>query len=171
MPSPVRSLVAPALLLAALGTAPASAQEKEKPAVVEDGHRISIEYTLKLPDGSVADTNVDGEALTYVQGQSQILPALESQLAGMKVGESKHVALSAAEGYGEVDPGLFQTVPASAVPEDARVVGTELLAQPESGPPRPVRVHEVKGDEIVMDLNHPLAGKALAFDIKILAIE
>jgi FKBP-type peptidyl-prolyl cis-trans isomerase SlyD len=57
------------------------------------------------------------------------------------------------------------------VPEDARKAGAQILAQSPSGQPRPVRVHEVKGEEIVMDLNHPLAGQALAFDIKILKIE
>jgi len=139
--------------------------------VVTDGQRVSIEYTLKLADGTVADTHVGGEAMTYVQGENQILPALEKELLGMKVGESKHVSLTAADGYGEVDASLFQTAPASAIPEDARKVGTTLLAQSQSGEQRPVRVHEVKDEEIVLDLNHPLAGQALDFDVKILAIE
>ncbi len=139
--------------------------------MVSDGNRVSIEYTLKLDDGSTADTNVGGEALIYVHGESQILPALEGELLGLKVGDTKQVSLTAAQGYGEVDASLFQTVPTSAVPEGARTVGTELVAQSASGQPRAVRVHEVKGEEIVMDLNHPLAGQALHFDIKILAIE
>lgn len=169
MPFSSRALFGTTLLLAAFGLGRAEAQEE--PSVVADGKSVSIEYTLKLSDGSVADTNVGGEALSYVQGAHQMLPALESELLGMKVGESKQVSLSAADGYGEVDESLFQTVPASAVPEDARKVGTELLAQSPSGQPRPVRVHEIKGEEIVMDLNHPLAGEALDFDVKILAIE
>ena len=139
--------------------------------MVTDGARVSIEYTLKLDDGSVADSNVGGDALTYQQGASQILPALEKELLGMKVGDSKQVALTAAQGYGEVDSSLFQSAPASAIPEDARKAGTQLLADSGSGQPRPVRVHEVNGEEIVIDLNHPLAGQALAFDVKILAIE
>lgn len=148
-----------------------SARAEEQTTVVTDGQRVSIEYTLKLADGSVADTNVGGEPLSYTQGASQILPALESQLLGMKIGESKQVSLTAAQGYGEVDDALFQTVPASAVPEEARKVGAQLLAQSSTGQPRPVRVHEVAGEEIVIDLNHPLAGEALAFEVKILAIE
>lgn len=139
--------------------------------MVTDGHRISIEYTLTLADGSVADTNVGKEPLTYTQGEKEILPALESRLLGMEVGESKEIALSAAQGYGEIDPSLFQTVPTSAVPEDARTVGSQLLARSPSGPPRPVRVHEVKSNEIVIDLNHPLAGEELSFDVKILAVD
>lgn len=139
--------------------------------MVSNGQTVSIEYTLKLADGTIADTNVGGEALSYVQGGDQILPGLERQLLGMEVGESKRVSLSAAEGYGEVDDALFQTVPASAVPEDARKAGTPLVAKSSSGQPRPVRVHEVQGDEIVLDFNHPLAGEALAFEIRILAVD
>ena len=88
------------------------------------------------------------------------------------MGDSKQVALTAANGYGEIDQLLFQTVPASAVPEEARKVGVQLMAQSGQGDgARPVRVHELKGEEIVMDFNHPLAGQALNFDVKILAVE
>ena len=170
MPLSTRALIGVALFLVASAPAPANEQAEEKPKVVSDGNRVSIEYTLKLADGSTADTNVGGEALVYVQGQSQILPALEAELLGLAVGDTKQVSLTAAQGYGEVDEGLFQTVPATAVPEGGRTVGTELVAQTPSGQ-RVVRVHEVKGEEIVMDLNHPLAGQALEFDIKILAVE
>jgi FKBP-type peptidyl-prolyl cis-trans isomerase 2 len=171
LPFTSRALFGAILFVWAIGCGSSIAQEEEKSTVVTDGDRVSIEYTLTLADGTVADTNVGGEVLTYTQGESQILPALETQMLGMKVGESKQVSLTAAEGYGEVNEELYQTVPASAVPEDARTVGTELLAQTPSGEQRPVRVHEVKGEEIVMDLNHPLAGKALEFDIKILSID
>ncbi|MDJ0853172.1 MAG: peptidylprolyl isomerase [Myxococcota bacterium] len=170
MPLSSRALIGVAFLVSAFASAPGIAQAEESSKVVSDGNRVSIEYTLKLADGSTADTNVGGEALVYVQGQSQILPALEAELLGLKIGDSKQVSLTAAQGYGEVDPGLFQTVPASAVPEGGRKVGTELVAETPSGQ-RVVRVHEVKGEEIVMDLNHPLAGQALEFDIKIVAIE
>jgi FKBP-type peptidyl-prolyl cis-trans isomerase SlyD len=139
--------------------------------VISNGHRVSIEYSLKLSDGTVADSNVGGEALTYEQGASQILPALEEELLGMAVGESKQVSLTAAEGYGEVDESLYQTVPALQIPEGAREVGAQLVAQSAEGERRPVTVRELKGEEIVLDLNHPLAGEALEFDIKILAIE
>jgi FKBP-type peptidyl-prolyl cis-trans isomerase 2 len=106
-----------------------------------------------------------------VQGSKQILPKLEDQLLGMRVGETKHVSLSAAEAYGEVDASLFQTVPLSAIPEGARKVDTQLLAQSSSGERRPVRAHDVKSEEVVLDLNHPLAGQVLAFEVKVLAAE
>jgi len=100
-----------------------------------------------------------------------MLPALESQLTGLKAGASKKVDLSAEQGYGPVRPELFQTVETSQIPEEARQAGMVLMAQDANGQQRPVRVHEVKEDAIVLDLNHPLAGKALHFDIKVLTIE
>ncbi len=142
-----------------------------KPAVVEAGRRVSIEYTLTTDDGKVADTNVGGEPLVYEQGKSEILPALEQALVGLEKGESTKVTLPPDQGYGIAKPELMQTVPAEKIPEDARKAGTTLMAQSQSGEQRPVRIHEVKGEEIVVDLNHPLAGKALHFEVRVLEVE
>lgn len=153
-----------------LGASAASSGEAKAP-VVEDGKQISIEYTLTLDDGTEADTNVGGQPLVYTHGGGQILPALESQLTGLGVNETKHVELSAEQGYGEVDPKAFQKVEPSLVPEDARKVGTVLMAQGPQGQRVPVRVSEISDEEITLDLNHPLAGRGLIFDVKILSIE
>jgi FKBP-type peptidyl-prolyl cis-trans isomerase 2 len=66
---------------------------------------------------------------------------------------------------------LYQTVDAAQIPAEARKVGTMLMAEGEGGQQRPVRVSEIKGDKIVLDLNHPLAGKKLHFAIKVLSVE
>lgn len=139
--------------------------------MIEDGSKVSIEYTLTLDDGSTADTNVGGEPLVYNQGQQEILPALEEALVGLAAGDTKKVMLTAEEGYGLVDPDGFQDVEPDIVPEDARTVGTMLVASDPEGNQQPIRVHEVADEKIVLDFNHPLAGEALTFDIKILEIE
>lgn len=139
--------------------------------MIENGNSVSIEYTLKLDDGSTVDSNVDGDPLTYTQGSSQILPALEEALLGLEVGDSKQVDLTAEQGYGPIDPRGYQEVETDRVPEDARTVGTMLMASTPEGQQQPIRVHEVKDDLIVLDFNHPLAGEALHFDVKILGIE
>jgi FKBP-type peptidyl-prolyl cis-trans isomerase SlpA len=144
---------------------------KEKSTVIEEGSAVSIEYTLTLDDGETADTNVGGEALVYSQGQQEILPALEEALIGLEVGDTKKVVLTAEEGYGLVDPDGFQDVEPDLVPEDAQTVGTMLVASDPEGNQQPIRVHEVGEDKIVLDFNHPLAGQALNFDIKITGIE
>ena len=139
--------------------------------MIEEGSTVSIEYTLSLDDGETADTNVGGEALVYSQGQQEILPALEEALIGLEVGDTKKVVLTAEEGYGLVDPDGFQDVEPDLVPEDARTVGTMLVASDPEGNQQPIRVHEVGEDNLVLDFNHPLAGQALNFDIKIVAVE
>lgn len=139
--------------------------------MIEDGRLVSIEYTLKLDNGKTADTNVEAEPLVYRQGESQILTALEKSLAGLAVGDTKQVTLSPEEGYGPMDPAAFETVGADLIPEDARHAGAQLVAQSPDGDRRLVRVHEMRGEEIVLDLNHPLAGETLHFDVRILTIE
>ena len=79
--------------------------------------------------------------------------------------------ISAADGYGEINEELFQEVPPDNIPEEAREVGKILYGQGPGGQPFPVRVHEIREEVIVLDLNHPLAGQALSFDIRVVSVE
>lgn len=164
---------APAAALAAatmiLSGAPSQAQEETR--VIEDGNTVSIEYTLTLADGSTADSNVGGEPLVYVQGEQQILPALEARLLGMKSDETREITLTPEEGYGPVQSEGFQTVPLDIIPDDARHEGARLVGQGPQGEPIHAKVTEIKEDSAVVDLNHPLAGETLHFAIKVIDIE
>jgi FKBP-type peptidyl-prolyl cis-trans isomerase 2 len=144
---------------------------KERAKVVTDGSQVSIEYTLKLDDGTEVDSNVGKEPLVYTQGGGQMLPGLEKALVDLGVDDTKHVKLTAADGYGEVDPEAFRDVGVEQVPEEARKVGALLVAGGPGGGSQPIRVHEVHDDKIVLDFNHPLAGQALNFDVKIVGVE
>ncbi|MEQ8765783.1 MAG: peptidylprolyl isomerase [Planctomycetota bacterium] len=139
--------------------------------MIQEGSKVSLEYTLKLDDGTTADTNVGGEPLKYQHGAGEILPALEEKLAGLGTDETKTVTLPPEHGYGPVDPSAFQEVAPDVIPEEARQVDARLVAQDASGAQRPVRVDQVHDDKIVLDLNHPLAGRTLHFEVKILAVE
>jgi FKBP-type peptidyl-prolyl cis-trans isomerase 2 len=139
--------------------------------VIEHGRQVSIEYTLRLDDGSTVDTNVGEESLVYTQGEGEILDALEEALAGLDVEDEKQVRILAEHGYGEVDPDAFDQVALEEIPEDVRQVGAMLVAEDDEGNQRSVRVHKVRADGVVLDLNHPLAGQALNFAVRIVAIE
>ncbi len=139
--------------------------------MIENGSSVSIEYTLKLDDGTTVDSNVGEDPLTYEQGASQILPALEVALAGHRTGDTKTVRLTAEQGYGAIDPEAYREVALEVVPEGSREVGTAMVARSPEGVETPIRVHEVRDESIVLDFNHPLAGQALNFDVKVLAIE
>lgn len=166
-----KSYLAPAGLALALLTTSVGWAQDAGDAVIESGSAVGIEYTLKLEDGTTVDSNVGGSPLTFTQGSGEILPALEEALLGAKVGDTKEVLLTAENGYGPVNPAAFQEVPLDKLPEDARVAGTMLMAGGPDGQEHPVRVHEVKEETVVLDFNHPLAGKTLNFDIKVLSIE
>ncbi len=161
------TLAATLAMLLAMTLIPANAQDED---AVADGREVSIEYTLTLDDGTLADSNVGEAPYTYVQGQQQMLAALEAALVGLVAGDTREVRLSAEEGYGLVDPEMFQEVPLDAIPEEGRQVGEMLVGADPSGQPFQVRVAEVRDDVVVVDFNHPLAGQTLNFAVKVLAV-
>lgn len=167
----------PPLLLTAVGLAvalafPSWAEEKKgESTAITDGKQVSLEYTLTLEDKSQIDSNVGKDPLVFTQGAHEIIPGLEKKLSGLKVGESKKIEVSPEEGYGPVDPQRKQEVEKAKIPEDARKVGAKLTGQGADGRMVFAQVTEVKDNTVVLDLNHPLAGKKLFFDVKVLKVE
>ncbi|MCP5004854.1 MAG: hypothetical protein GY941_13065 [Planctomycetes bacterium] len=132
---------------------------------------VSIEYTLMLEDKSVQDTNVGKDPLNFVYGSNDIIPGLELALAGMKVGESKHVVVKSEDGYGPSDPEKFREIGKDKLPPDALVVGTPLQGQNASGKVVQAWVAEIKEDTVILNFNHRLAGQTLYFDVKVVDIK
>jgi len=159
------SILVPLLSLLLLGTTTTSA--KEDSAMVEDGMQISVAYELSV-DGELIESNEGRDPLVYIQGGNQILGALESALEGMRTGDQKTVQIAAADGYGEVRQDAFQEVPLDMIPDSAREVGAVLQAE---NFPGPIRVAEVKEAAVLLDFNHPLAGKELSFDVTVLSVD
>ncbi|MGE0645456.1 MAG: peptidylprolyl isomerase [Nitrospira sp.] len=156
-----------------LSAACASAGDTKKgasPMTISNGKQVTLEYTLKLDDQSVVDTNVGGEPLKVTQGSHQLIPGVEKQLEGMAAGEKKQFTVAPAEGYGTVDAKAFQEVDKKMVPPDAVKVGAELQGKTADGRTVYPRISEVKNDTVVLDFNHPLAGKTLHFDVQVLDV-
>ena len=149
----------------------AEPQEEAPPTTISDGKTISMEYTLTLEDKKVLDTNVGGAPLNFTQGSHKIIPGLETALEGMKVGESKQVTVAPEQGYGPINPQAMQEVPIDKIPEEARKIGAQLQGKDAQGRMVQARVSEVKEQVVMLDYNHPLAGKKLFFDVKILDIQ
>lgn len=133
---------------------------------VADGLKVTLEYTLTLPDKTVADSNVGQVPFTYTQGAHQIVPGLEKALTGMKAGQSKRVEVPPEQAYGAYDKNARATVDKAQVPPNLKP-GTMLRGS--DG--RSVTVLEVQEKTVVLDLNHPLAGKNLTFDVKVVNVE
>ena len=147
-----------------------SAQTAKGPNVIKKGSAVSLEYTLSDEKGKVIESNKGEQPLYYVHGRNEIVPGLEKALEGMAVGGVKHVTVKPQDGYGVVDPAAFREVPKENVPKEALKVGTELVANNAQGESMPVRVREIKDKTVVIDMNHPMAGKTLVFDIKVLDV-
>ena len=134
---------------------------------VDDGQVVSMDYILQV-DGKIADSSEAGKPLQFIQGMGHIIPGLENELYGMKVGENKKVDVPAKDGYGEVDSEAFMVVPRDAFPTNVPLeIGTELELREQSGHNMLARIETFSEENIRLNMNHPLAGKELHFDIKI----
>lgn len=135
--------------------------------MLENGQKISLEYTVFLEDGTQVDTNVGEAPLTFVLGAHQVFPALETALLGLKIGDTKEVLLKPDEAYGPIVQDAFREVSLEMIPAAHRQEGAVLGLQDPAGGVYPIRVHEIKEEKAILDFNHPLAGKALRFDVKV----
>jgi FKBP-type peptidyl-prolyl cis-trans isomerase SlyD len=149
----------------------AAAEQAKNDRVVKNGMLVSFDYTLKSPDGKLIETSKGREPLKYIHGQKMMIPGLEKELTGMKVGAEKHVTVKPEDGYGKINPGAVQEVPKEKIPPNALKVGAVLAAKSPEGMVVPMTVREIKEKTVVMDLNHPMAGKTLVFDIKVVDIQ
>lgn len=155
---------------ASMGPPKANPQEASMAATVADNMDIGMEYTLSV-DGKVVDSTQEKGTFHYVHGHGQIVPALEHQLAGLHIGENKEVTLGPEDGYGIVDPAAFIEVPKAQLPQDVvPEVGMVLRGVNPDGKSFRATVTEVKAVSVVLNLNHPLAGKTLNFKVKIVEI-
>ena len=135
------------------------------------GDTVRIHYTGTLTDGSTFDSSDGREPLEFTVGAGQIIPGLDGAIAGMTVGDTKSVEIPADQAYGAADPNARQSVPRDQVPPHIPLdIGTRLQLQAPTGQTIPVTVAEVTEAHVVLDANHPLAGKDLRFDVELVEI-
>jgi FKBP-type peptidyl-prolyl cis-trans isomerase SlyD len=139
--------------------------------MIKKGSLVSFEYTLSDETGKVIDSNKGGDAVAYTQGQQEIIPGLEQGLSGMEVDEEKSFRLQPQEAYGPIDPKGFKEVPKTDIPAAGQKVGAVLSVRGSKGEDLTIRVSEVKQETVILDFNHPLAGKTLNFNVKVLDIQ
>lgn len=139
--------------------------------MIKNGQKVSLEYTVFLEDGTQIDSNVGEPPLTFVFGSHQVFPALENALVELTQGDQKQVVLRAEDAYGPVVKEAFKEVDATSVPEAFRYEGAVLGVQDPNGGVYPIRVHKIKESKIVLDFNHPLAGRALKFQVRVVGLD
>lgn len=139
---------------------------------VADNMAVGIAYELRLDDNRLLDQAPEDDPLFYLHGQGNIIEGLEDALSGMEVGAETDVVVAPADGYGDVDPDAYRLVPYDAFPADMQVAeGLEVeLNDPDQSGRIYAVVSELHEDEVLMDLNHPLAGETLHFHVKIVSV-
>jgi FKBP-type peptidyl-prolyl cis-trans isomerase 2 len=138
--------------------------------MIENGKQVAIEYSVFSDDNTQIDTNIGKDPLVFLFGSHQILPALEEALRGLEVGDSRKVTLNPDKAYGDINPQAYKKVEAKLIPEDLRFEGALLVVSDEQFGEMLIRVDSLDGEQVVLDFNHPLAGKTLKFDVKVLDI-
>ncbi len=137
---------------------------------IQDGQVVSMDYTLHV-DGEVLDTSSGHAPLEFLQGAGNIIPGLEQELYGMAVGESKQVIVQPEEGYGALDPEAFVEIPKEQFPSNIPLeIGIEIQVTNQDGQPMHARIDAVNDETVTLDFNHPLAGKELHFDVKVVSL-
>jgi FKBP-type peptidyl-prolyl cis-trans isomerase SlyD len=139
---------------------------------VRDGLVVSLAYTLRLDDGDEIDSAESDDPLVYLHGAQNIIPGLEQVLTGLKVGDARDVSVSPGDAYGEMDPDAFELVPYDAFPADVDLEEGMGLHMVENGTGRQMEayVSELRDDGALLDLNHPLAGETLHFNVEIVGL-
>ncbi|MDQ3036319.1 MAG: peptidylprolyl isomerase [Myxococcota bacterium] len=132
---------------------------------------VGIHYTLKNAAGEVVDSSSGSDPLFYLHGHDNIVPGLERKLTGRNVGEKLEVVVQPADGYGERDTRGEQQVPREAFPADVSLEeGMQLALRDPSGAVVPLWINKVENDLVHVDLNHPLAGEVLTFDVEVVSV-
>lgn len=138
---------------------------------VKAGDTIRIHYTGTLADGTMFDSSEGRAPLEFTVGSGQIIPGLDRAMPGMAVGDSKTVQIPAEHAYGAHDPAGLQAIPREGIPEDIPLdIGTRLSMRTPDGRSVNVVVAEVTEATVVLDANHPLAGKDLTFAVSLVEI-
>lgn len=132
---------------------------------------VKVHYKGTLTDGVMFDSSEGRDPLEFTIGSGQIIPGFENGVIGMQVEESKTINIPAAEAYGQPKEELIQEVLKSQLPPEINPeVGLQLMSQAPNGQQTPLVVTEVKEDSIMIDANHPLAGKDLTFELTLVSI-
>ncbi|MFH1432609.1 MAG: peptidylprolyl isomerase [archaeon] len=139
---------------------------------VKKGDKVKVDYEGTLDDGTVFDSSKQhNEPLEFEVGGGQIIKGFDDAVVGMNKDEEKDIKLEPKDAYGDHNPQLLKEVPKEHLPKDQELkAGMMLAATTPNGEQIPAKITEVKDDAVLIDLNHPLAGKVLNFKIKVVEI-
>lgn len=135
------------------------------------GHKVRVHYTGKLEDGSVFDSSLDGDPLSFTLGSGEVISGFDEGVSGMAVNESRRITIAACRAYGEREPGLVTDISKADLPPHLKLKpGQRVQVSAPNGGLMTVTVIAESETTLTFDGNHPLAGKNLIFDITLVEI-
>ena len=140
---------------------------------IQPNIHVTLDYELKGDDGELIDASEGegGEPIRYVHGYGMLVPGLEAGLVGLRIGEERDILVPAEAGYGDRDDELVMEVDRADFPDPAKVEeGDEFVAESPDGDEVVMRVVELRPESVLVDANHPLAGVALHYSVKVLTV-
>lgn len=139
---------------------------------VGPGTQVTMHFSVRFPDGFVADASEPGEPMTFVMGDGSMIQGLELALYGLKAGDKQTVELDPLHAFGYSDPENVHTMQRAEFSSELPLeVGTVIAFSTPSGEEIPGMIQEVKGDDVLVDFNHPLAGHDIIFEVEIVDIK
>ena len=137
--------------------------------MIKQGNTVKVHYTGRLEDNQVFDSSDGKQPIEFQVGSQQVIEGFETGVIGLNKGDKTTVTIPADKAYGEVRQDLIMSVPRTQVPQDV-TPGAQLQGMGQNGEPFNVTVTEVNESDVVLDANHPLAGKTLIFDILVVDV-
>lgn len=137
---------------------------------MNSGDKVKVHYKGTLNDGTVFDSSDGREPLEFTIGSNQVIAGFENGIKDMSLNREKTIKISPSDAYGEKNEQLIVSIPREKFPQEIEVDGRLMLKGPQ-GQNVPAVIKEVKDDVVVIDLNHPLAGKELTFKVKVVGIQ
>ena len=135
------------------------------------GDKVKVHYHGKLASGEVFDSSEGREPLEFEIGSGSVIKGFEEGVNGMSAGEKKTIDIPYDEAYGPKSPEMMFEFPKEKFPKDLTVeAGLELMLSDESGEKFPVIISQIKEETVILDANHPLAGKDLVFELELVEI-
>jgi len=139
--------------------------------MVKKGDYVLIHYTGYFENGDVFDTSRDGQPFEFQAGSGSVIPGFDNAVMGMNPSEKKDIIIEPSDGYGSYDDSLICRVPTDEFRQSVEPeVGMQIALQLDNGSHMPAEITDVNDENVTLDMNHPLAGKTLKFNIEIIEI-
>ncbi|MGD9848047.1 MAG: peptidylprolyl isomerase [Desulfuromonas sp.] len=139
--------------------------------VAKKGDTVKVHYTGYLADGTVFDSSQDKQPLNFILGQKEVIAGFDAAIVGMVPGEHKTLTIPPEQAYGASNPDLIEEIDRAQLPADlALQIGAQIEITRQDGSLLYVMVSDLNDEQVTLDANHPLAGKALTFDIHLIEV-